>query len=328
MPYSRAQYGGATPGADSATYVLFTTQPTATGIAQNLLAGAGIRKIVLDLKNNQSGTLNTYKSGNGGTTWNQISTEAVGATGSTADVHREYPVEGIQDFKIEWVNGGSAQTAWVVDVALSDKVVNYGAIGVAGAPGAASAAADATANPTLESFLSFLMGFNGTTWDRVRTAVVAKVAASGATGILNTLGLGRYNLSPATLTDGDVQLLQLDSAGNMRTADQFQPVAEDNTVGVIKVEQRFSYTRIATATTTLVKSGAGFLHAIIVNSPVANGVIEFDDALTNTTPIIGKITYPATLVSDGPDSCLYDCSFATGLSITTTGTMDITVVWR
>ncbi len=90
----------------------------------------------------------------------------------------------------------------------------------------------------------------------------------------------------------------------------------------------YNYTNITTAATTLVKTGAGILHALIVNTPVGSGVIEMDDALTNTTPKIGTITFPATILSIGYLSYAYDVNFNTGLSITTTGTMDITVVWK
>lgn len=106
----------------------------------------------------------------------------------------------------------------------------------------------------------------------------------------------------------------------------FKPVAlgVEGTVSI----GRYNYTNITSATTTLVKQGPGTLHAIIVNTPVANGVIELDDALTHTTPKVGTITYPASLLSSGPGSVAYDVDFVTGLSITTTGTMDITVVWK
>lgn len=90
----------------------------------------------------------------------------------------------------------------------------------------------------------------------------------------------------------------------------------------------YNYSRMTTAATLLVKTGPGVLHAITINTPVASGTIEFDDALTNTTPIIGKITLPATLLSDGPKNTIYDIGFSTGLSITTTGTMDITIAWK
>lgn len=101
------------------------------------------------------------------------------------------------------------------------------------AGGAAAAAADATANPTLGGMLSYVLGYNGATWDRVRVAVVAKTATF--TGLLNTLPLGRFNNSPPTLTDGDAQLLQLTSAGNLRAEEQKAPVAEDNANGVFAV---------------------------------------------------------------------------------------------
>lgn len=90
----------------------------------------------------------------------------------------------------------------------------------------------------------------------------------------------------------------------------------------------YSYKNITSATTTLVKTGPGTLHSITVNTPVLSGVIEFDDALTNTTPKIGTITYPSTLLNDGANTTLYDIAFATGLSITTTGTMDITIAYK
>jgi len=92
----------------------------------------------------------------------------------------------------------------------------------------------------------------------------------------------------------------------------------------------YNYTNLTGAgATTLIKGGAGVLHAIVVNTRVANGVIEFDDALTHTTPKIGTITFPAALLSDGPIQVQYDVAFSTGLSITTTtSNMDITVVWK
>lgn len=90
----------------------------------------------------------------------------------------------------------------------------------------------------------------------------------------------------------------------------------------------YNYTHITTQTTTLVKTGAGILHAIIINKPLASGVVEFDDALTQTGAI-GIITLPGTLLADGPKVATYDLTFNTGLSITTSGaTQDITVVWR
>lgn len=47
---------------------------------------------------------------------------------------------------------------------------------------AAAALADATANPTLPSVGSFLVGYNGTTWDRVRTANTGRLQVDVVTG--------------------------------------------------------------------------------------------------------------------------------------------------
>lgn len=87
----------------------------------------------------------------------------------------------------------------------------------------------------------------------------------------------------------------------------------------------YSYTNIVAAapTTTLVKSGAGFLHSITFNKPVATGVVKIDDAITDTTPVIGTITTPA---NPQPYTVIYDISFSTGLTIvTSTAAQDITV---
>jgi hypothetical protein len=79
---------------------------------------------------------------------------------------------------------------------------------------------------------------------------------------------------------------------------------------------------ITTTTTTLVKTGAGMLHSITFNKPVATGTVELDDAITNTNPF-GIITTPA---SPMPVTLVYDVAFTNGLSITTgTAAQDITV---
>ncbi len=91
----------------------------------------------------------------------------------------------------------------------------------------------------------------------------------------------------------------------------------------------YNYTNITAAapTTTLVKTGAGILHAIVINTPVATGSIELDDALTHTTPKIGTVVTPAT--ANNPCTVIYDIAFATGLTVyTSVAAQDITVVWR
>lgn len=81
-----------------------------------------------------------------------------------------------------------------------------------------TAGADAKSNTfNGAAVVARLMGFNGTTWDRLRTAIVA--ATSTFTGLLNSIPLGRYNATPPTATDGQVLPLQLDVNGNLKTAE-------------------------------------------------------------------------------------------------------------
>ena len=85
--------------------------------------------------------------------------------------------------------------------------------------------------------------------------------------------------------------------------------------------QVWNYTNISTATTTLIKTGKGILHSIVVNTTAA-GTIKIEDALTDTTPSIGILK---ASVAEG--TYLYDVSFLTGLNIVTAGASDITVSW-
>ena len=88
----------------------------------------------------------------------------------------------------------------------------------------------------------------------------------------------------------------------------------------------YNYTRVTSAATTLVKTGPGVLHAVIVNTPTSTGTLELDDAITNTTPIIGKMLFPAACP---PLTAIYDVAFTTGLSATVAiATIDATIVWK
>lgn len=89
----------------------------------------------------------------------------------------------------------------------------------------------------------------------------------------------------------------------------------------------YNYTRVTSAATTLVKTGPGILHAIVVNKPTSTATIEADDALTNTTPIIGILG--AFAASIAPFTVVYDVAFTTGLSVTVgVATVDATIVWK
>lgn len=88
----------------------------------------------------------------------------------------------------------------------------------------------------------------------------------------------------------------------------------------------FSFRNISTATTTTVKSGAGVLHLVNVNSKgtIASVVTVYDNTAGSGT-IIAIID---SLNLAGPN--FYDIAFATGCTLVTTGTVapNITVAYR
>lgn len=86
-------------------------------------------------------------------------------------------------------------------------------------------------------------------------------------------------------------------------------------------------TNITSATTTVIKSGSGTLVRITNNRKVANGVITIYDNTAASGTKIGTITNPATLL-DSAQTFEYGCGFVNGLTIVTSSTDDITVIWR
>ncbi len=85
-----------------------------------------------------------------------------------------------------------------------------------------------------------------------------------------------------------------------------------------------TYLNIPTSTTTVVKTGSGFLHSIIINTiGTTSTVTVYDNTAASGTKI-------ATLSSVVQNFMLYDCKFTTGLTIVTAGgaPADITVVYK
>lgn len=89
----------------------------------------------------------------------------------------------------------------------------------------------------------------------------------------------------------------------------------------------YSFVNITAAapTTTVVKTGAGILHSITFNTPVATAVVTVYDNTAASGTKIGTFTIPA---SPMPVTLMYDAAFGTGLTITTaTAASDITVTY-
>lgn len=113
---TRVKYTGATPGGDTNTYPIFTT--LTNGWPAGFFALQNISKLVVDTKHDAAGTFAWYKSNDRGTSWEQIGTEAISAPASTVTIFREFTVEPYEDFKLDWVNGNTAQDPWDVSMVL------------------------------------------------------------------------------------------------------------------------------------------------------------------------------------------------------------------
>ena len=83
-----------------------------------------------------------------------------------------------------------------------------------------------------------------------------------------------------------------------------------------------NYAYINTATTTQVKTGGGFLHAITVNTTAA-GTIGLIDNTAGTTVNIGSLAASAAV-----GTYTYNLAFQAGLRIVTAAASDITVSYR
>lgn len=82
---------------------------------------------------------------------------------------------------------------------------------------------------------------------------------------------------------------------------------------------------LAAPTTTVVKTGAGILHTITFNKPVATGVVTVYDNTAASGTVLATITVPA---SPQPVTLHYDAVFTTGLTVVTaTAAQDITVTY-
>lgn len=150
--------------------------------------------------------------------------------------------------------------------------------------------------------------------------------ASGATDANNPIKVGGvYHTTAPTFTDGQRGDLQLDNNGNVKDTLATLIAGEDLTANVMKVEQRFSYASISTATTTTVKSGAGFLHTLSILGGTAGAITVYDNTAGSGTTICATFT-PGSVST--PITLTLNVSFGTGLTIVTGAATVITVSYR
>lgn len=186
MPYAHVKYTGSTPGNDSNTYNLFTT----IGKGGNYFGQNDIHKLALDLKTDQVGTLKAYKSQNGDAsspTFEQIYEESVAAPVSTSSTLREFVVDPYADWKLDWVNGGTIQTKFLVDMGLiTDRAdAGYSSLSEDSVSGVQAVALKPTATSTYA-------------WSNIfTTALAVKLIIKATSGVIRSIS-GRLDATAAT----------------------------------------------------------------------------------------------------------------------------------
>lgn len=106
-----------TPGADSNTYSLFNS---VTSFGGGLLPTKHASRLEVSIKNAAAGTIKTYFSRDKGTNWYQFNGDIAVPAAAATDISGPYDflIDPYPDVKVDWVNGGSAQTTWVPTVTL------------------------------------------------------------------------------------------------------------------------------------------------------------------------------------------------------------------
>lgn len=110
---------------------------------------------------------------------------------------------------------------------------------------------DSLLNPSTTQIGSNNLLWDGSQWSRQRQAITGSI--TNLTGIINQVGLGRYNAAPPTLTDGDFRALQVDVNGRLLTSsritDGVNPISNTNPLPT-------SLPRVATASIVSVQTNA------------------------------------------------------------------------
>lgn len=187
----------------------------------------------------------------------------------------------------------------------------------------------------------------------------APIAPATATATNSTVVGTQYNSTQATFTNGQQGSIQSTARGELlasisngavaaavKAASTPSPATDQSLSVTINagsnglvalggatpansvptVPAGYTYGHISTAATTTLKSGAGVLHTVCVNTlGTVASTITVDDATSATTPTIAIINSLALLGCQ-----TYDVAFTIGLTLVTTGTVapDVTVSFR
>lgn len=213
--------------------------------------------------------------------------------------------------------GSVGPTAFIVNTGANIAYVKFGN---------ASVVSDTTSGYPIPSGWAISFDVTGSSF-------VAAITASSTASLTITTGTGVVSVAAsgsAAAAGESVNLASVGGAaiaiGQAAMAASLPVVIASNQSTLTTQMAGWSFQNITTSTTTTVKSGAGVLHIVNVNTlgTVASTTTVYDNTAGSGT----KIATINSLTLSGPFQ--YDIAFATGLTLVTTGTAapDITVSYR
>lgn len=121
---TRIKYTGTALPEDSDTETIYSTlSNVAHGQAKSgdVLRQVGARRCVVDVFCSHKGTLQASLSNDDGTNWRKYKEHVMPPTTAGQVWHFEFEVSGLRDFRLQWVNGGTTQTTFDINVYLTDE---------------------------------------------------------------------------------------------------------------------------------------------------------------------------------------------------------------
>ena len=139
---------------------------------------------------------------------------------------------------------------------------------------------------------------------------------------------GVYRSTLPTLVNNQRGDANLDSQANIMVNPASKQAGEDLTNDVMKSEVQVSYTNISAS--ALIKTGAGRLSGIMVNSAAAGATIKvWDNTSAATTVLLNTITFAAAATQGGMMLRFPEIKFNTGCYVTiAVAAMAATIFWN
>lgn len=131
--------------------------------------------------------------------------------------------------------------------------------------------------------------------------------------------LAKYNATPTTRTEGQFGVLQADANGNLLNSLGTRIAGEDITNNRLLTETRCNGVYISTATTTVVKTGTGVLHTLVVQGGTAGTIIGYDNTVAS-----GSIVFSFDS-TNALNTYTFDEEFVNGLTVVTSAATKLTV---